>query len=459
MITILRMLTMTFLVTSLMPSSSMSQEIRSPLDEYIEQALKQNLTLLQKNNLYARSLISLKEAKSLFLPEASFQSSYQTGKGGRSINFPLGDIINPIYRDLNRLNSNFSFKDIQNADVFFLPNNFFESKIHTTIPIINSDLTYNKRIQTQQIILQNLDVEIFKRELIESIKTAYYSYFSANEVLNIYKSALQRAQVNKRINEKLLQNGKGVKAYVLRADGEVEQNQALITDAAKQVENARLYFNFLLNRSADESITIPTDLTITLINADKLLSSQPNADKREEIQSLNEGVNLNKNYLKLNQKQWLPKLNGFLDIGTQNTDFKFNSRSTYYFTGVQLDIPIFKGGRNTYKVRKSEIDLQNAELNRDLVLQQLTLSAQTAKNSYVSISQKSRSLNKQLEAASSYQKLIERGFKEGMNSFIEDVDARNQLTQAQLAVKINEYQLLIAAANFEREIAAGNTKF
>jgi outer membrane protein TolC len=442
-----------------MPSSSMSQEIRSPLDEYIEQALKQNLTLLQKNNLYARSLISLKEAKSLFLPEASFQSSYQTGKGGRSINFPLGDIINPIYRDLNRLNSNFSFKDIQNADVFFLPNNFFESKIHTTIPIINSDLTYNKRIQTQQIILQNLDVEIFKRELIESIKTAYYSYFSANEVLNIYKSALQRAQVNKRINEKLLQNGKGVKAYVLRADGEVEQNQALITDAAKQVENARLYFNFLLNRSADESITIPTDLTITLINADKLLSSQPNADKREEIQSLNEGVNLNKNYLKLNQKQWLPKLNGFLDIGTQNTDFKFNSRSTYYFTGVQLDIPIFKGGRNTYKVRKSEIDLQNAELNRDLVLQQLTLSAQTAKNSYVSISQKSRSLNKQLEAASSYQKLIERGFKEGMNSFIEDVDARNQLTQAQLAVKINEYQLLIAAANFEREIAAGNTKF
>jgi outer membrane protein TolC len=59
---------------------------------------------------------------------------------------------------------------------------------------------------------------------------------------------------------------------------------------------------------------------------------------------------------------------------------------------------------------------------------------------------------KQLDAATAYNKLIETGYREGINTFIETIDARNQLTTASLQLVINKYQLLAALATYEREI-------
>jgi outer membrane protein TolC len=59
---------------------------------------------------------------------------------------------------------------------------------------------------------------------------------------------------------------------------------------------------------------------------------------------------------------------------------------------------------------------------------------------------------KQLDAATAYNKLIETGYREGIYTFIETIDARNQLTTASLQLVINNYQLLAELATYEREI-------
>jgi outer membrane protein len=61
---------------------------------------------------------------------------------------------------------------------------------------------------------------------------------------------------------------------------------------------------------------------------------------------------------------------------------------------------------------------------------------------------------KQLESASSYQRLIDKGYQAGTNTYIETIDARNQLTGAQLSTLVNKYNVLLAAAELERETAA-----
>ncbi|HQN56191.1 MAG TPA: hypothetical protein PLR24_03090, partial [Saprospiraceae bacterium] len=63
---------------------------------------------------------------------------------------------------------------------------------------------------------------------------------------------------------------------------------------------------------------------------------------------------------------------------------------------------------------------------------------------------------KQLEAASTYRRLIEKGYAEGVSTFIETIDARNQWTTAQLAQKIRLYKVLQAVAAVERETASYN---
>ena len=60
---------------------------------------------------------------------------------------------------------------------------------------------------------------------------------------------------------------------------------------------------------------------------------------------------------------------------------------------------------------------------------------------------------KKQEAAAQYFKLMDRGFKEGVNSFIEFLDARNQLTTAQLQLNISKYKFLASLAEYERQTA------
>jgi len=50
--------------------------------------------------------------------------------------------------------------------------------------------------------------------------------------------------------------------------------------------------------------------------------------------------------------------------------------------------------------------------------------------------------------------LIEKGYGEGVNTYLETVDARNQFMNANQMANINQYKVLMAAAEYERETAS-----
>ncbi|MBL7762435.1 MAG: TolC family protein [Chitinophagaceae bacterium] len=426
------------------------------LDSYIDSAFKNNIVLQQKNISLEKASYALEIAKGYYYPTVAFQAGYQTAGGGRDIYLPLGDLLNEAYATLNQLTQSNKFPQLKNERINFLPENFYDAKFRTTVPIINSDLKYNKEINKQQVTLSEYEIEIYKRELVKNIKTAYFNYRNALEAIAIYQSTLQLANEGKRVNEKLLENGKGLPAYILRSTSEIENVNAQITAAEQQAANARMYFNFLLNRNQDEPISTEYNTENEIKNIEGLLAQRQSPVNREELKMLQGLVSLNETALKMNKAVYYPKLNGFLDLGSQAQNWKFNSQSRYYMVGLQLDVPIFAGFRNRNKIKQSGLDVKNAELNLEQVKQQLQLAGNTAYNNLVSAYRSFQSSQKQLEAAQTYQRLIERGYREGSNTFIETVDARNQLTQAQLLVSINQYKVLAAAAGVERETASFN---
>jgi len=424
------------------------------IDGYIAEGFKNNIVLQQKRISLEKAQYALKTAKSLFLPTVAFSGAWSTADGGRNIPLPLGDLLNPVYSTLNQLTATNKFPLMENQSINFLPKNYYDAKVRTTVPIVNSDLVYNKRISEQQVVLQEFEVQIYKRDLVKDIKTAYYNYLNALQAVEIYKSGFQLANEGLRVNEKLLDGGKGLPAYVLRSKSEVENVNAQVVTAEQQVINARMYFNFLLNRSADEKIDVDFDNKSGLADVEGLVANLPPAVNREELKALDQVVTINKTALKMNKQFAVPKLGAFVDLGSQSEGFKFNDNTRYYMLGLQLDIPIFTGNRNNTKIKQSNLDIKNAELNSNLVAQQLNLTAKTAQNNLRATYQTYQSSLKQFEAASSYQRLIEKGYKAGTNTFIETIDARNQYTAAQLLVNINRYKVLSALADVERETAS-----
>jgi outer membrane protein TolC len=174
---------------------------------------------------------------------------------------------------------------------------------------------------------------------------------------------------------------------------------------------------------------------------------------REELSLLAKSISMQETVLKMNESFYMPKINGFVNLGSQSSNWAMNAKSTYYMLGLQLDIPIYTGNRNTLKVKQSQLDIATAKNSLDLTAKQLNLATEIAQKGIKSALVSFQSSTKSLDAATSYQRLIEKGFTEGVNTYLETLDARNQWMNAQINYQLNQFKVLIAAAAYEREAA------
>ncbi|MFD3408242.1 TolC family protein [Aquirufa sp. HETE-83D] len=422
---------------------------KSVLDEYVATAFQQNITLQQKTIQVEKAMIALKTAQSLYQPSVAFQGGYQSGEGGRSIAFPVGDLLNPVYSTLNALTKSTAFPQISNVETNFFPRDFYDVKVQTTMPLYNKDISYNKQIQEQTLSLQREDVSLYKRELVKQIKTAYYNYLLSLGLVKVYENSLNLALEGKKVNEKLLANGKGLPAYLLRSDSEIATIQAQIADAVKQEQAAQYYFNFLLNRELRAEIRIDFEVEKAVAG---VYSVVPGV--REELSLLSKSINIQETVLKMNESFYLPKLNGFVNLGSQSTLNNISSKSGYYFFGLQMDIPIFSGKRNLYKVKQTQLDIASAKNALDLSTKQFNMATEIAQKNVQSSIVSFQASTKSYEAAAAYLRLIEKGYKEGVSTYLETVDARNQWMNAQINYQLKQFNVLIAAAAYEREAAS-----
>ena len=422
---------------------------KSVLDEYVATAFQQNITLQQKSIQVEKAMIALKTAQSLYQPSVAFQGGYQSGEGGRSIAFPVGDLLNPVYSTLNALTKSTAFPQISNVETNFFPRDFYDVKVQTTMPLYNKDISYNKQIQEQSLSLQREDVSLYKRELVKQIKTAYYNYLLSLGLVKVYENSLNLALEGKKVNEKLLANGKGLPAYLLRSDSEIATIQAQIADAVKQNQAAQYYFNFLLNRELRAEIRIDFEVEKAVAG---VYAVTPGV--REELSLLSKSINIQETVLKMNESFYLPKLNGFVNLGSQATLNNISSKSGYYFFGLQMDIPIFSGKRNLYKVKQTQLDIASAKNALDLSTKQFNMATEIAQKNVQSSIVSFQASTKSYEAASAYLRLIEKGYKEGVSTYLETVDARNQWMNAQINYQLKQFNVLIAAAAYEREAAS-----
>jgi outer membrane protein len=433
-----------FLVTLAFTSSTNAQT----LDDYVREGLKSNLAAQQKNISVQQAQQSLKIGQTYFLPSVTLLADYTSGDGGRSISFPVGDLLNPVYASLNQMTKSDAFPQIENVKQNFLPKNFYDARIRTSVPLVNTDIYMNRSIQSQQVMVRQYELEAYKRQLVQDIKTAYFNYQSAVIAVKIYESAVDLVNKNVAINESLLKNGKNLPANYLRSKSEAERVKAELNSARNRVSNAKKYFNFLLNKDLDATIDISAPLENNL--ADSTFSTSV----REEIQIVKAVREINRTSLQMSKLSRLPKMNAFLDLGSQAYNFKYNENSRYYLFGVQFSMPLFQGLRTHQLIRQNTLEIKRTESQVETMTKQFELSVQLAQNDLQTSTQNYLAVREQVKSAKSYFNLIDKGYQQGVNSLIEFLDARNQLTSSQLQENLKMFEMLTASAKLERETAS-----
>ncbi|MFD2034607.1 TolC family protein [Belliella marina] len=438
-----------FLAFSMYANSGFGQTI---LDGYIQEGFAKNQSIQQQGIALEKSIYALKEAKSLFLPNVAFHTDYFLADGGRTVDFPAGDMLNPVYGTLNQLTNSSNFPQIENESILLNPNNFYDAKFRTTLPLLNREIAYNRRIKREQVSLQQVEIALYKRELAKEIKQAYFQYLQSDQSIKIYESALELVIENKRINESLFANGKVNRTVLFRADNEIARYIALLETSRQNTNSAKAYFNFLLNRDLTESILIDDsyrDVAIAIQDGDVI-------SQREELGKLSIAASINKQVEGMSKSFIVPKISTFLDLGSQGFDWKFDNKTRYSFFGVSMQWELFGAGKNTYKIKQVELENRIIQSQTDYVEQQLRLHLTTAINSYRASVVSYNSAVKAYGTSQKYYSDMQKMYRENQVLFIELLDAHNQQVQAELQLNISLFDTYIKSAEIERANATFN---
>lgn len=424
------------------------------LNNYVQEGLKNSQTLKQQNFQLQKAVFALSEAKTLFKPNVNFNTTLSTAQGGRKIEIPLGDLVNPVYTTLNKLTSSNSFPQIQNTSEQLVPRDFYDVRVRTTMPLINAELKYNQAIKQDQITMQQAEIQVYKRELVRDIKLAYINYLKATEAIKVYENALKILRESERVNESLIKNGSANPTVLVRTRNEISKIVAEFDNARGNQKNAAAYFNFLLNKDFTEKITLDS------LGKDGL-KSELIEGHREELDKIQTGMSINRQLLGVNQSYKKVKIGASLDLGSQgrfsqiaSSDKNFFTPNAFVLLGISFDLPIYSFGRNQLKIKQSEMEIASLDTQLQQIRNQLDLQAELAKNSLNSAKEIYESKASQVSTAERYYRDMFRRYKEGNLNFIELLDAQTQITTAQLQQSISLYDVWIKWVELERAKAS-----
>jgi outer membrane protein len=425
------------------------------LGSYIQTALESNLALQQKKYSYQKSLEALKEAKRMYSPTVSFQASYSVTEGGRTMTIPTGDLLNPVYNNLNKLNlaqnpNTPSYPTVENTELNFIRSPNQETKLVATMPIFNASIIQNHKIKKGFTEVDKISIDIYKRVLIKEVKDAYVQYLKAEQTYSLYSNTLTSVNQNLKNRQSLYRNHKITIDEVYSAQAQVKQFEKSITEINKNRNVANAWFNYLLNRDFDSEIISDPNLELVLSTYDLENLKSTSIANREELTQFDQYIEIQNNTINLEKSGALPQISVGASYGFQGKEYAFNNNGDFASVGFNLKWDLFTSGQRQAKINQAKIDKSITENRRQDAERQIQLEVIAA---YYSIQTAREGMGLAKEELQNYQKsysLIEKKYQQGMVNYLEYSNALDNKLNAENKLIIAQYNYILERIKIER---------
>lgn len=426
------------------------------LDQLITEGLASNAAMQQAGFRLNQQIAALQEAKGIFLPHLSLMADYTLAQGGRRIDLPVGTLLNPVYGTLNQLTQSQAFPQIENVSEQFLPNNFHDSKIRTSMPLFNRTASLNAAIRAEAVKGAEAAIRVYQRKLIQAIREAYFQWLKAGEGIRILKSAEALLRDNLQLTERLIQQGLALPAARLQVQRDLSALNSQLSELQHQEVLATMQINFLLNRNAETPVTRDTTMLQTTHPWQQTLSGNPTMNQREELQELASGLQQTRLAERLHRASGLPELAAFADLGFQGFGFNLGDRQAYALGGLSLRWNLFQGNQSRYRQQQARFQQQELTSKTDETQRLLQLELEQATRKLSQATTQLNAINEQLKLAEELYRLTQVRYQQGQALPIELSQALQQYTTAKIQQRLSLTDRLIARAEWER-VAAQET--
>ena len=429
---------------------------------YIEEALQSNITFQNTENSYFKSLEALKEARGAFLPTISLVARYTTAEGQNQLGISSEELTGPLFTNLDLINQTLAgivpgYPEIppyvsDSDDLNNALNTNQQTAVLFSLPLFNAVIIRNHALKKKLTEVENLAIEIHRRQLVREVKLAYFQYLQTRDLESIAAKASQVAAASVEVAEALYLNDKATKEDRYTAEANHQQARIDQLEAANDVVLARTYFNFLLNRPGTAAIRVDsTAAGTTMLPYDLTYYQQQAALNRPELTQLAWREEAARAQVRLNKAAGLPKISIGLETGFRGNEYAFNGETSYYQMGGQVTWDIFTGFRNNARNKQAEIDNEIVSNQKKETENQLLLAVTEAYHQSVLAREKIAAVDIRAERSEQSFQLVKTRYANGLATRYEyeEAEAAYINTLQQKALAVYDYEAKKVILNYE----------
>ena len=447
--------------------------VEDGLRQVLGDALTANLELRAGSAAIAQRMAGLDQARARYLPAIDFAARYSVADGGRTIELPVGDLLNPVYATLDELlvasGQPARFPRIENQSITFLRGNEQETKMVLEQPLYEPRLRPNVNLNRADVERATANLDGLRARVTRDTQQAYYLWLATQQQVQVLDATLELARSNLSANESLYRNGKVTRDAVLRAEADLLEVEQQRLAAAARVRIAQGYVNLL--RNAPIAAPLPNaEIDAPAIERfrsrlvsrlagrplDPATLEQLATDRRAELRSLDAAIAGGEARQDLARAAFRPRLLLGAEAGIQGDDYGFSEDERYALASVILRWNTFRGGADVAALDEARAFTEELRATRDLAAQRVRLQVQEAVSELEVADASLDTALKRAEAADGTLRIASRKRDLGQINQTEFIDARRTMTDARL--NLNRVRAEFLSRIAELEFAVGDPR-
>jgi outer membrane protein TolC len=423
------------------------QRLHTLVDGYVQDALSSNLALQQRDISIRQAAAALDEARAAWRPQLTLSARYSRAEGGRELLFPVGDLLNPVYRSLNAQlitqGQPPAFADIDNQVIELQRSREQDTRLSVSQVLYAPAIEHSIEARLANVDAQAAAREIYARGLIRDVRRAYFDWRRARSEREIVASSAELLGENLRVNSSLFDNGKITRDQVLRAEAELLAVQQQQREADNQIDLARSYLNYLRNTELQTPLDASPSASFEVHAVPSLGAVRELARRqRPETAQAQAAQRIAQANSDGERAALRPTLGLGLDAGIQGENYGFGGGKNFAVASLVLEWKVFDGGARRARISQASLAAEQAAVREADVLNLIDLDVQRARDSLMTAADSMITAQARFEAAEAGFQIASRKRDAGSISQVEFLDARSTLTGAELNRNLTRFEWL-----------------
>ena len=428
-------MTMTLvLALALMPAwvseASGQETLRLTLERAIEIALADNPTIkIAEQDIQLKEMAKLETTMGL-LPEASLAGSYQ-----RTI------------EKQTMVMNNMQFK----VGV----NNMYTGGLTVSLPVFAPALYKSMNLTRTDVELAMEQARASRQDLVCQVTKAFYQQMLAQDSYAVLQKSYAQSEENFRIVSAKYDEGRVSEYDRISAEVQMRNLKPSVISARNAVDLSQLQLKVLMGVTADVDVVVEGNLKdyeeqmyASMLGLDSL-----SLERNSSLMQLDLNSRLLRNTLSVQKQNFMPNValqfNYMYTCMADNFDFGTYNWNPYANVSLSVSVPLFRYS-NFSTVKKTRLQMNQLQLNRDYAERQLRMQMNTYLNNMTASAEQVSSNKEAIAQAQKGRDIAQTLYDVGRGTVLELNSAEVALTQSELTYSQSVFEWLTAKADLDK---------